>query len=77
MSFVEDQKVYLVHLDVAMEEEVVELLSNEHENVVTAELFEPVLVFVDLLVVLTTYTLYKLRAYLRTCRRGPAPCSAR
>jgi hypothetical protein len=51
MGLVQDQQVYLLHLDIAMEKEVVELLRDEDKDIVVAELLQPVFVFIDLFVV--------------------------
>ena len=76
VSFIQDQQVNVLHFKVAVHEQIVEFLRNEHENVILAVLLNPVLVLVHLLVVLSTYTRSNRGPYLKTCQLGQSQCSA-
>jgi hypothetical protein len=75
VSFILYQQVNVLHFKVAVHEQIVEFLRNEHENVILAVLLNPVLVLVHLLVVLSTYRSNR-GAYLKTCQLGRSRCSA-
>ena len=54
MGLIQYEHVQVFHLDVPMHQEVVELPCNEYENVIVAELLDPVLVLVHPLIVFAT-----------------------